>query len=151
MKKAIFKFQSKDFEFPKNTYIGCISIKDSNNKKHSLFLTRVFENLDILKRYVLFVIEDLSDSTSEITPLYNGFFIKCNLSRLFPLNKTHWGGKLDINTDILRKFRNDVNIIKFWKMSEVLVTPDGEIDGVEFFRSAFHFLRTLQEKMLIFI
>ncbi len=35
--------------------------------------------------------------------------------------------------DIFQKFRNDVNIVKYWAMSEVLVTPDGEIDNIEFY------------------
>ena len=132
MKKVKFRFQSKDFNFPKTVYIGCISI--SNNKKQkSLCLTRVFDSLDILKQYVLFVIDDLSKTSSGITPVYNGYFIKCEYSRLFPLKKNHWGGEPFVDMDIFQKFRNDVNIIKYFKMSEVLVTPDGEIDGVEFY------------------
>ena len=133
MKKATFKYQSRDYKFPKTAYIGCVSINDSKNKRHSLCLTRVFEDLYILRRYVLFVIDDLTDSNKEITPIYEGSVIKCNYSRLFPLKRSHWGKRQALEMDLFQKFRNDVNIMKFWKMSEILVTPDGEIDGVEFF------------------
>ena len=133
MKKATFKFQSRDFDFPETLYIGCIDIVDRNNKKQPIFLTRAFDNLEILKQYVLFVIDDLSQSSLGVSPIYKGTYIKCNISHLFPLNKLHWGGKLAIGIDALQKFRNDVNIIKYWKISEVMVTPDGEIGGMEFF------------------
>ena len=133
MKKVRSVYQSKDFDFPKSVYLGCININDKNNKKRFLCLTRVFEDMELLKQYVLFVIDDLSKSSSGITPSYTGKFIKCDFARFFPLKKTHWSGRSSIDMDIFQKFRNDVNIVKYWKMSELLVTPDGEIDGVEFF------------------
>lgn len=93
----------------------------------------MFDSLEILRPYVLFVIDDLSKSAPYITARYEGFYIKCNFSRHFPLKKSHWRNKRAFEMDIFQKFRNDVNIVKYWKMSEVLVTPDGEIDGVEFY------------------
>ncbi len=48
--------------------------------------------------------------------------------------------------DVFQKFRNDVNIIKFWKMSEVLITPDGEIDGVEFYSFCISLFKNTQDR-----
>jgi hypothetical protein len=133
VKKASLRFQSRDFDFPKNAYIGCVAMVDTSNKKRYLCLTRIFDNLEILRPYVLFVIDDLLKSAPYITPIYEGFYIKCRFSRFFPLNRSHWGKNHAFEMDIFQKFRNDVNIVKYWKMSEVLITPDGEIDGVEFY------------------
>ena len=127
------QFQSKDFNFPKFVYVGCISIVDSAGHSHNACLTRVFDNLDILKRYALFVINDLSKSIEGIGFTYQGFLIKAKFNRLFSLNKTHWKQKSADHPLNAQNFRNDVNIIKYWEMSELLVTPDGESDGVEFF------------------
>ena len=48
--------------------------------------------------------------------------------------------------DIFQKSRNDVNIVKYWKMSEVLVTPDGEIDDVEFYSFCVSLFKDTTEK-----
>ncbi len=133
MKKIKPKFQSRDFDFPKNAYIGCITVIDKTDRKRHLCLTRIFDNIEILRPYVLFVIDDLLKNESFVTPIYEGFYIKCGFSRYFPLKRAHWENKHEYEIDIFQKFRNDVNIVKYWKMSEVLVTPDGEIDGVEFY------------------
>jgi hypothetical protein len=134
--KPKYKFHSKEFRFPERAYIGLISIEDPEGNKHSVCLTRVFDNFEVLKRYVLFVIDDFSKN-SNTAPSYNGFCIKADFSRLIPLKKQHWVEKKQINTNIFTKSRNDVNIIKYWKMSEIIVTPDGEIDNVEFFSFCF--------------
>ena len=129
-------FRSKDFRFPESAYIGFINIDDPEGVKHNVSLTRVFDNLDVLKRYVLFVIDDFSKN-SNTTPSYNGFYIKADFNRLIPLKKKYWIEKKQIDSNIFSKSKNDINIIKYWKMSEIIVTPDGEIDSVEFFSFCF--------------
>jgi len=135
-----------DFRFPTTFYIGCISVSDPANKKHHLCLTRVFTSLEILRRYVLFVIDELKDSENNIAPLYEGSYIKCKFSRLYPLHKYHWRKRHLPEMDIFQKFRNDINIIKYWKMAEVLVTPDGEISDVEFYSFCFSLFKNTPDK-----
>ena len=149
--KPKYKFQSKDFQFPEVAYIGFINIEDPEGKKNSVCLTRVFDNFEVLKRYVLFVLDDFSKN-SDTAPSYNGFYIKVNFNRLIPLKKQHWVGKKPIYPNIFNGSRNDLNIIKYWKMSEIIITPDGEIDNVEFFSLCFSlFKKTPSENVDLFI
>ncbi len=133
MKKSLYKFQSKEFSFPKWAYVACIAFKLNGGKIHHACLTRVFENPEMLKRYVIFVLNDFSSEEDGIVPSYKGYLIKIKLDRKIPLTKKYWRKDSSFDKVFLRKFRNDVNIIKYWQMSEILVTPDGEIDGIEFF------------------
>jgi hypothetical protein len=126
-------FQTREFVFPKTAFIGCIAFKDNTNKKRYVCLTRIFNDIEILRTYVLFVMEDLFKEDPNKSPVYEGYYVECKLSRYFSLNKTHWTNRGVFKKDIFENFRNDVNILKYWKISEILVTPDGEIDGVEFY------------------
>jgi len=129
-------FQSKEFQFPESAYVGFIDVEDPGGVKHSVSLARVFDNLEVLKRYVLFVLDDFSNN-SDTAPSYNGFFIKADFNRLIPLMKNYWIGKKTMSPNVFNKSKNDINIIKYWKMSEIIITPDGEIDNVEFFSFCF--------------
>lgn len=133
MNKVKDKFQSRDFFFPKVVYIGCISVIDRERKKRRMCLTRIFDSIELLRSYVVFVIDDLYKTGNSKVPMFDGYYVKCEYSRLFPLKKAYWKNKGEFEMDIFQKFRNDTNILKYWKMSEVLVTPDGEIDGMEFY------------------
>lgn len=133
MRKIDLHYQTKDFDFPDILYVGVVAVTNLNGGRYLMCLNRVFGDPALLKQYVLFVVKDLNNSSESIRTLYKGLIIRCRLSSLFPLNKNHWKNKSKFNLDIFQKYRNDINIIKYWKMSEILVTPDGEVDGVTYF------------------
>lgn len=145
------QFQTKNFNFPESAYIACITLIDSTGHKHNACLTRVFENLDILKRYVLFVINDLTKSNAGFDFSYKGHLIKIKKDRFFPLQKSHWQKKKKDFNLLSAQYRNDVNIIKYWEMSELLVTPDGETNGLEFFSFCFSLFKNTQKSEIDFL
>lgn len=148
MNKIKDKFQSRDFDFPKIVYIGCIYFVDKDGEKRHLCLTRIFDNVEILRPYVIFVIDDLFRNGNSSAPIFDGLYIKCEYSHLFPMKKSYWEDKSQFKMDTIQKFRNDVNILKYWKMSEVLVTPDGEVDGKEFYSFCISLFKNTEKKHL---
>ena len=136
MKKIEQQFQSRDYRFPKIAYIGFVSVKVNDKRVYKVCLSRLFDNFEILKRYVLFVISEFSKSNDDFTLTYDGYFIKATFDRLFPLKKSHWNARSVEIPDFHQRSKNDINIIKYWKMSEILVTPDEKIDHVEFYSLA---------------
>lgn len=141
-------FQTREFNFPDNAYVGCIVLKDNTNKKRHICLTRIFTDIEILRTYVLFVVDDLSKENPNKPPVYDGFYIKCKLSRYFPLDKSHWKNRKTFKQNIFENFRNDVNILKYWGLSEILVTPDGEIDNVEFYSFCMSLFKNTDKKVI---
>ena len=135
MGKSKDGFQIKEYIYPKQFYIACITLIDLNGRKLQACLTRVFKNLDILRQYVLFAANDIRN-TELFDLTFEGYYIKANFDRLFPLKKEYWSKDNNSKYDFWQNFRDDGKIVKYWKMSEVLVTPDGQINGNDYFSLA---------------
>lgn len=64
---------------------------------------------------------------------FEGYYLKADFNRLFPLKKEYWNNKRKIELNFMQDYKNDEKLIKYWKMSEILVSPDGQINGTDYF------------------